>query len=168
MKGSLSKHKGVGLMEVLISLLVLSIAILGFIALQIRATVATEEAIKRSDALVILNGMAEKMRLNPLGDYQAIIPESEPSCVGTKNCNANNQALADLYFYHGVATSKDISLAINACPNTSSQQPRMCIVSAWNDTLPQVVVGNTAIDNACMASDGKYISGSDCLVLEAY
>ncbi|WP_180072792.1 type IV pilus modification protein PilV [Acinetobacter indicus] len=167
MNSSLSKHRGVGLMEVLISLVVLSIAILGFVALQIRATVATEEAIKRSDALIIVNGMAEKMRLNPLGNYSVDIPATSPTCVSTQDCNADNQALADLYFYNQVAIDKGISLAITGCPNTSSQQSRMCILSAWNDTLPTIAADDDQ-DHACMASDGKYISGNDCLVLEAY
>ena len=60
-KGFLKAQKGVGMMEVLVSIVILSIAILGFVALQVRATVATEEAIKRSDALIMLNGLAEKM-----------------------------------------------------------------------------------------------------------
>ncbi len=63
-------QKGVGLMEVLVAMLILAIAILGYAALQVRATTATEESMKRSDALIILNGLAEKIRLNPNGDYK--------------------------------------------------------------------------------------------------
>ena len=37
-------QKGVGLMEVLVAMLILAIAILGYAALQVRATTATEES----------------------------------------------------------------------------------------------------------------------------
>lgn len=36
-------QKGVGMMEVLVAMVILSIAILGFVALQVRATAATDE-----------------------------------------------------------------------------------------------------------------------------
>lgn len=40
-------QKGVGLIEIIVALLILSIGILGFIALQYRAVEATSEAINR-------------------------------------------------------------------------------------------------------------------------
>lgn len=43
---SVSSQKGVGL-TVLVAMLTLAIAILGYAALQVRATAATEESIKR-------------------------------------------------------------------------------------------------------------------------
>ena len=73
-------QKGVGMMEVLVAMVILSIAILGFVALQVRATAATDEALNRSDSLVILNGLAEKIRINSTGNYKASIPNSAPPC----------------------------------------------------------------------------------------
>ena len=40
----INTHKGAGLMEVLVALVLLSIAVLGFVALQIRAIAASNEA----------------------------------------------------------------------------------------------------------------------------
>lgn len=161
-------EKGVGLMEVLVSIFVLSIGILGFVALQIRATVATEEAIKRSDALIILNGLAEKMRLNPTADtvYKEAIPSGQPDCVSEKKCDAADQARSDLYTYAEEAKTKNIYLSIIDCPNTSNLQHRLCIVSAWNDTEPTIATQGST--NACISSTGKYAEKADCLILEAY
>lgn len=164
-----AKHQqGVGLMEVLVSLLVISIAILGFVALQVRSTIATEEAIKRSDALIILNGLAEKMRLNPIANvtYKEAIPSAEPSCVSKKSCNAADQARADLYLYAETAKTKNIYLSVIDCPNTSNVQNRLCIVSAWNNTEPTLATKDSK--NACISSTGKYAENADCLILEAY
>lgn len=159
-------QKGVGLMEVLVSMLILSVAILGFVALQVRATTATEEALKRSDALIILHGLAERIRLNSTGDYKATIPTTTPACMDEDNCDADEQAQVDLYLQSQVADTKNIELGVTDCPNTSSNQARLCLIAAWDMTSP--VIDNTT-DNRCInSSDGKYADNSTCLVLEAY
>lgn len=165
-----SGQKGVGLMEVLVAMLILAIAILGYAALQVRATAATEESIKRADALILLNGLAEKVRLNPTGDYKAAVPSSLPNC--DSGCNAANQALYDLKQYGDAALTKDITLGVIDCLNTSESQKRLCLIAAWNDTeaITDAKASSEAEtpENACLKTDGKYVSDSNCLVLEAY
>ncbi|MFV5501899.1 type IV pilus modification protein PilV [Acinetobacter sp. 226] len=157
---------GVGMMEVLVAIVILSIAILGFVALQVRATVATEEAIKRSDALVILHGLAEKIRLNSAGDYSQAIPTTKIECTLDSSCISDDQALADLYEQQQFAKNKNITLGVVSCPNTSANQNRICLIAAWNETEAEVAGANET--NECLNSNGKYVSNSDCLVLEAY
>ena len=57
-------QRGVGLMEVLIAILILAIGVLGYSALQIRAVEATTEALNRSQAMLVLRGLAENVRAN--------------------------------------------------------------------------------------------------------
>ncbi|MCU4519271.1 type IV pilus modification protein PilV [Acinetobacter schindleri] len=163
-------QKGVGLMEVLVAMLILAIAILGYAALQVRATTATEESMKRSDALIILNGLAEKIRLNPNGDYKEAIPEDLPYC--SSGCDADDQALYDLKQYGDAALTKDITLGVIDCLNTSESQKRLCLIAAWNDTeaITDAKASSEAEtpENACLKTDGKYVGDSNCLVLEAY
>lgn len=165
-----SGQKGVGLMEVLVAMLILAIAILGYAALQVKATAATDESMKRSDALIILNGLAEKIRLNPVGDYKIASPATLPNC--TNGCNANNQALYDLKQYNDLALTKGISLGVIDCLNTSESQTRLCLIAAWNSTkaITDAKASSEAeeTENACLKTDGKYVSDSNCLVLEAY
>lgn len=173
---SLQQQRGVGLIEVLVAMLVLSLAVLGFVALQVRATVATEEALKRSDALILLNGLAEKIRLNSQGNYRVAIPTKLPACADTQNCDANQQAELDLYQQQQIASSKLIKIAVDHCPNTSSEQTRLCLIAAWNETQPIIAARHVAArclnDNGSedsIAQDaGKYANDPDCLVLEAY
>lgn len=173
---SVQQQRGVGLIEVLVAMLILSVAILGFVALQVRATVATEEALKRSDALILLNGLAEKIRLNSQGNYRVSIPKALPSCAMTQHCDANQQAELDLYQQQKIATTKLIQLGVEGCPNTSEQQSRLCLIAAWNETQP--IVAARHITHRCLNDNGpepefardagKYADDSDCLVLEAY
>lgn len=60
------KHsqQGVGLVEVMVSLLILSVAILGFIAMQLQSLKATSESIDRTQALTIMRSFAERIRTN--------------------------------------------------------------------------------------------------------
>lgn len=61
----LSSQHGVGLIEVLVAVLLLSIAILGFSALQVRAVSATDESLVRTKSLTLVRNLAEIMRAYP-------------------------------------------------------------------------------------------------------
>lgn len=61
----MSHEQGVGLVEVLVAVLLLSIAVLGFSALQIRAIGATDESLVRTKSLTIVRNLAEVMRAYP-------------------------------------------------------------------------------------------------------
>ena len=173
---SLHTQRGVGLIEVLVAMLILSVAILGFVALQVRATVATEEALKRSDALILLNGLAEKIRLNSSGNYRVSIPSTLPACATTQDCNVDQQAQLDLYQQQQVANNKSIQIGVDFCPNTSAQQQRLCLMAAWNETKPVIAgrsvehrcLNDNGSDNTVAADAGRYANDPDCLVLEAY
>ena len=64
MKG-LHSQRGVGLIEVLVAVLLLSIAVLGFSALQVRAVSATDESLVRTKSLTLVRNLAEVMRAYP-------------------------------------------------------------------------------------------------------
>lgn len=64
MNGS-SSQQGVGLIEVLVAVLLLSVAILGFSALQVRAVSATDESLVRTKSLTLVRNLAEVMRAYP-------------------------------------------------------------------------------------------------------
>ena len=58
-------QRGVGLVEVLVAVLLLSVAVLGFSALQMRAISATDESLVRTKSLTIVRNLAEVMRAYP-------------------------------------------------------------------------------------------------------
>ncbi|WP_238324220.1 type IV pilus modification protein PilV [Acidovorax sp. JHL-3] len=57
-------QKGVALIEALIAMLIVAFGTLGFIGLQARTKVANLEAYQRSQALILVNDMAERINLN--------------------------------------------------------------------------------------------------------
>ncbi|MDE4454485.1 type IV pilus modification protein PilV [Psychrobacter sp. DAB_AL62B] len=58
-------QQGVGLVEVLVAVLLLSVAVLGFSALQVKAISATDESLVRTKSLTIIRNLAEVMRAYP-------------------------------------------------------------------------------------------------------
>ena len=54
-------QKGVGLLDILVALLLLAIAVLGFVALQLRAVEATAEGANRIQAMNIARDLAERL-----------------------------------------------------------------------------------------------------------
>ena len=63
----MQSQQGVGLIEVLVALMLLAIAVLGFTAMQMTAVKATDESLMRTRALTVMRGAAEMMRANAEG-----------------------------------------------------------------------------------------------------
>ena len=57
-------QQGVSLVEVLVAMVLLGVAVIGFVALQVRAVTATSESFNRSQAVSIAQDMSERMRAN--------------------------------------------------------------------------------------------------------
>jgi type IV pilus assembly protein PilV len=64
-RGGRGRMAGVSLIEVAVSLLVLSIGAVGFAGLQLTAKRAGFEAVQRSTAAALANDLLERMRVNP-------------------------------------------------------------------------------------------------------
>lgn len=184
-----STQLGVGLIEVMVALLLLAVAILGFSAMQMTAVKATDESLMRTRSLAIMRGGAETMRTNPSGidafrtaingnldtitiDGGAITKDSCITNVGTTptaadSCTIDQLATRDGLLMKSYANANDINIGLvpNGCPNTSGNQERQCFVASWGDTT--LVLDNTAA-NACANADGTYKNGAECFIMEAY
>ena len=53
-----------GLLEVLVALILIAIGVLGYVALQVRAMDASSEALSKSQAIMLMRGLAENIRVN--------------------------------------------------------------------------------------------------------
>ena len=61
--------RGVGLIEVLVALLVLSVGLLGIVGMQITAKKANYEAVQRTTASHLAQDLIARIRANPTADY---------------------------------------------------------------------------------------------------
>jgi type IV pilus assembly protein PilV len=159
---------GCGLIEVAISLLVLSIGALGLASLQIAAKRVGFEALLRSEAAAMAMDLFERMRSNPaaLQDYrhdgvgaasgvQLVTPDRD---CGVVSCSAGELARWDLWQWQqvldGAATAGSAGGLVNAmaCVEIDGQWVRLEI--AWEGFQQRAVEADSG---GCGA--GKYGPG---------
>lgn len=102
----MKKHDGFTLIEVLVALVVLSIGLLGMAALHIDGVRTSHAALQRTQAVNLAADMADRIRANPLGDYNvgagaavepAIACADTPAGEAPGNCTPNAMAAYDVW-----------------------------------------------------------------------
>lgn len=162
-----TNQQGFGLIEVMVSLLILAIAVLGFAAMQGQAIKATDESLERTQSLVMMRNMGEKIRLNPIAisAYQTAInapatnaPGKSCGLYGTDKtaCTPVQLATAEAYLYTEDMNNHGFTVNLHPCPSTGGQTATnimysWCLVSAWGNTRPTIGI------------DSNPEGGMDCL-----
>lgn len=162
-----TNQQGFGLIEVMVSLLILAIAVLGFAAMQGQAIKATDESLERTQSLVMMRNMGEKIRLNPtaISAYQTAInapatnaPGKSCGLYGTDKtaCTSVQLATAEAYLYTEDMNNHGFIVNLHPCPSTGGQTATnimysWCLVSAWGNTRPTIGI------------DSNPEGGMDCL-----
>ncbi|CAB1208063.1 type IV pilus modification protein PilV [Acinetobacter bouvetii] len=174
-------QKGVGLIEVLVALLLLAIGVLGYSILQLRALDASGEALNRSQGMLILRGLAENMRANPLAqnNYPAAVRSytnitttpTVPTTVcfnPTTACTPAQMATYDAYMAARSAFEIGMTITMDNCPGVgSAPRQRQCLFIAWGNTSLSSTTSAANV-SSCMGTTGVYVNGSRCLMMEVY
>lgn len=168
-------QQGVGLLEVLVALMLLAIAVLGFVALQLRAVEATAEGANRIQAINIARDLAEKMRINStaIASYATALGSvtnqaATPTNCYTAFCTPAAKAGFDVNEAYLQANSLGMRLNMLNCPGTANG--RRCIYVAWGKTDPVDTTATTG-HIACTTSSSSsfsYNDSSTCVVMETY
>lgn len=155
-------QRGVGMIEILVAILVLSIGVLGYAGLQLNALGSAEDAHNRTQALAIAQDVVERVAANPDGwdlyvdaakwpdaGLSNAIPGSWGDCLGAQ-CNASAMADWDIEQIRWLAS--------NTLPNgrvfvadDCNASGILCVNVGWNET----------------AANGCDPSTDDCVRLEA-
>lgn len=184
------KQQGFGLVEVMVSLLILAVAVLGFTAMQGQAIKATDESLERTQSLVMMRNMGEKIRLNPtaITAYQTAIntPTASAPAIScglygsdTTACTPAQLAAAEAYVYTQDMSNHGFTVNLYACPSTGGQDATnvmysWCLISAWGNTTP-TIGGNADIDcltpqvanaDTTITLGGAYHPKATCMFME--
>lgn len=177
------KQKGVGLIEVMVSLLLLAIAVLGFVALQASSVKATDESLIRTRAMTTMRELGDKVRYssNALKQYSDKInaynstysstTQAPKSCI-TNSCTPNEVAEFDAYFAVKSAYDNGYQLGMHVCPGSgegvAGYMQTYCLIASWNTTKPNFgndsSMNNNTID--CMSESATYHRASSCIMME--
>lgn len=157
-----SYEDGVGLVEVMVSLVLLGIAVLGFAALQMRAIAASQEAGRNIQAMNIARDLSERIRVNREGllDYKKV-SAIEKDCSLT-SCTSKQMAEYDFEQVNVKAKDLGMDISILDCQGNSNLE-RKCIYIAWEGTTP------TDGNNSPHCTNGAaYLPEAKCIIVEVY
>lgn len=167
-------QSGFSLIEILVSMLVISLGVLGMAGMQITAKRAGFEAVQRTSATSLATDLIERMRSNPeaLTSYVttgigggSIVSEPTPDCSddGTNGCSATELATHDLWEWEqaidGATETRVVEGDTLAVGGLSD--PTACVeVDGGAVTISIVWKGYQSLSNpssnACGSGLGKY------------
>lgn len=97
------RQLGFGMIEVLVTLVILTVGLLGLASLQLTGLKGINNSLSRTTATMIAAEMAERIRANPsgnnLGSYNSLDTDnvtSSPGCISS-SCSSSDVALNDIY-----------------------------------------------------------------------
>ena len=159
------KSRGFTLVEVLVSLVILSVGMLGMAKLVLVSAHSNDSAYMRSQATALAYEILDKMRANPTGalagNYATALgamPGAPTSCIGTGTvCTPLQIALWDVYSWkqHLTTGTDTAGTRTGALPSgtasivTSATSPvTATVVVQWDDAAAQAAYGATAVGTA--------------------
>ena len=156
----MKRQTGVGLVEVLVALVLLGIAVLGFVALQIRAITASNEATMNVQATNIARDLAERMRMNRDG-LAGYVANTDTTNCATAFCSPENMAKYDFRLVSSRAT--DLGMSMNVLNCQGSTLVRKCVYVAWEGTTATNGTGSSDCTNGA-----AYVPNAKCIIMEVY
>ena len=159
-------QRGVGLVEVLVALLLLSIGVLGFAVLQIRALDASIEATKDIETEDKDGKKAlYKAYVQAFSGKDSISSYTYQKCFNSSaGCSSEIFAQEDANQVLYKAYQMGMKVGLSECnSSTALQRTRYCIYIAWDETNPK-----DGSDSKDCTNDGSYRFDSKCILMEIY
>jgi type IV pilus assembly protein PilV len=147
---SRSRQKGFSLIEVLVSVVIMSVGILGIAGLQVLSLQQNRNSLLRAEALQLGNDILDRMRANADQDYAGLdFTDAPPTAT---DCVANNCSTAQMKDY-------DIALwrcSINNLDVALDPYPA-CVALGITGTLPggQGALVDNSDDTLCAVEAGE-------------
>ena len=179
-----NKQKGMGITEVLVAMVMLTIGISAMVSVQLAATKSTEASLKKVEAINIAKDYIEIMRTNPTQkatyDQLSINDDKMKNAAGSLNCYTAECTLVekakfDLTQVYKRANERGYSIRANTCNLNSA---RRCVFVSWGETQPTegtssanggVGSNDRAADyNCAVVSNGQLVipETANCAMLE--
>lgn len=134
-------QKGVGLIEVMVAVLLLSIAVLGFSALQMRAINATDESLVRTKSLTLVRNLSEIMRAYPNAYVTGSSTSFTTAAPTATNAVSTVQAVMSSSATTTVTVDSkviDMTNSANGCLSTQTETINNKIVPKQNCNMSQL------------------------------
>ncbi len=94
---TLNSNTGFTMVEFLVSVVVLSIGLIGLAGMQLTSLRDNSRAYMRSQASILASDLADRVRANPTTNYTVVTAAQKSSCLTAPGCSASEMAQHDLY-----------------------------------------------------------------------
>ncbi|WP_414828002.1 type IV pilus modification PilV family protein [Alteromonas sp. H39] len=148
-----NKQQGVGLIEILVTLLIMTVGLLGVAALQFTGSFANKDAINRTQAELVAEQVAERLRA-----------AARPASQGDGIVAANAYFLTDNYNFSGLSCSGSnpyrchclsLPAAIPNCETDTCDENEMASYDGWALSCASVQTNpNMSLDVSCSDNNG--------------
>jgi type IV pilus assembly protein PilV len=149
-----ARQGGFSLLEVMISVIILAIGVIGIAALQLTTSVYNESSLHRSQAATLAREMVERMRINldeaKAGNYDiTTLPSLTRNCTGsTKNCTPTQMKDHDLRVWSARVTSLLPSANASINTDTSTDPVEITLHLSWDESRGQRTDANCLDSNS--------------------
>ncbi len=171
------RMRGIGMIEVLVTLLIISVGFLSMAGLQTVAKRSNFDAVQRTTAVILTQDILEKMRANPLSLHEYLtsavglgggtLTEPTQACSSAEHCNTAQLAAYDQWLWEqSIDGATETRLLDGATTETGGlSEPTGCVSGpaaggAGIYTVTIVWRGLSELtnisDNDCGAGSGKY------------
>ena len=161
---SLQRQRGFSMIELLISVVIMSIGVLGMVGLQMIAMQQNRSAMMQGEATLLANDIFDRMRANPGTTYSS---DLEGAFTTTTNCEGNTCTETEMAAYDILRWR----CSINPLGADLTTYPG-CVALGWPDTtdadvnitdLPSFMPGGH-----CAAADSACAGGTISLASDVY
>lgn len=132
--GTIRKHAGFSLVEVLIALVIMSVGMLGIAGLYVESMRAGRTSMFRHHAVTLASDIADRIRANPTAgvDYEG--PGGNNNCVlGNVDCDAAQMAANDIDLWKAQATAMLPAGTVAITYDDNPVPPTYQIVVTWDE-----------------------------------
>jgi len=141
------RQRGVTLLESMIAIVLVALGVLGILGVQLRTLSDTQTAVRRAQAIRLIEDLSERMKANPaalttavLTNYTAgwgAISTTPPNCATATGCAPTDMALADIAQWKAnVAATMPLGDAVvfAVAPNTASNvRTQLGVMISWRE-----------------------------------
>ncbi len=165
-----SRQRGITLVESLVSLVILALGVLGLLGFQMQTLRDTRDSVGRSRAIVAIQDIAERMRVNPyaLANYTATfaaVAAPGTDCMAV-TCNVTQLATFDIWRWKAnvAAALPGGQAAIQRAPAAGDQR-QFAVMIGWLENTSDANAADAAARNVTKATAAT--SGTTALVCPA-
>ena len=137
-------QRGITLLESMISIVIVALGILGILGVQLRTLSDTQTAVRRAQAIRLIEDLSERIKLNPnalgadiLANYAVAEPSNVPDCTAAAGCTAANLALYDIAQWKRTVRSTmplgDASVFLVADETDTNNRRQLGVMISWRE-----------------------------------